>query len=246
MSGVPSGRGRRLVVLLAAVAAVALTARLGVWQLDRGAQKRALQASIETRGQQPPLPAAALAHTPGEAAAQQHRRTSLQGRWDAAHTVFLDNRQMHGRPGFFVVTPLRLADGSAVVVQRGWVPRDAQDRSRLPALDTPDGEVRVDGRIAPPPARLYEFQQPGTERIRQNLDLDAYARETGLALRPWSLVQTGAPSEGLERDWPEPAVDVARHQGYAFQWFALSALVAGLYVWFQLVRPRWPGRRRAG
>lgn len=243
MSG---GRGRRIVVALAAVAAVALTARLGVWQVDRGAQKRALQAAIEQRGQEPPLAVAQLARTADEAPAQHHRRATLQGRWIGARTVFLDNRQMHGRPGFFVVTPLQLADGSAVAVQRGWIPRDAQDRTRLPAVPTPAGDVVVDGRIAPPPARLYEFQQPGTERIRQNLDLDAYARETGLALRPWSLVQTGAPSEGLERDWPEPAVDVARHQGYAFQWFALSALVAGLYVWFQLVRPRWPGRRRAG
>jgi surfeit locus 1 family protein len=44
--------------------------------------------------------------------------------------------------------------------------------------------------------------------------------------------------DGLLRQWPRPAVDVQKHYGYAFQWFALGALMAGLYVWFQLVRPR--------
>lgn len=236
----------RWVVTLAAVATVALTARLGVWQVDRGAQKRALQAAIDERSQLPPLQAGALARTAEAAQAQHHRLIRLQGQWAPGATVYLDNRQMHGRPGFFVVTPLLLPDGSAVTVQRGWQPRDQADRSKVVEAPTPAGVVAVEGRIAPPPARLYEFEQPGTERIRQNLDLDAYARETGLALRPLSVLQTDAAPDGLARDWLQPAVDVARHEGYAFQWFALSALVAGLYVWFQLIRPWRQRRRRAG
>ena len=44
--------------------------------------------------------------------------------------------------------------------------------------------------------------------------------------------------KSVAREWPRPAVDVQKHYGYAFQWFALGALMAGLYVWFQLVRPR--------
>ena len=46
------------------------------------------------------------------------------------------------------------------------------------------------------------------------------------------------PDDGLARDWPAPATGVETHHGYAFQWFALSALITGLYVWFQLIRPR--------
>jgi surfeit locus 1 family protein len=141
-----------------------------------------------------------------------------------------------------VVTPLRLTDGSAVVVQRGWVPRDPHERTALPAIPTPEGLVHLNGRIAPPPARLYEFAESSPGRIRQNLDLPSFARETGLELRPLSIVQEDALNDGLLRDWPAAAVDVSRHYGYAFQWFALSALVTGLYVWFQLIRPR---RRRA-
>ena len=238
-----SARWRFAIVTLAALAAALATARLGLWQLDRAAQKIALQAAIDERARQPVLEgAAALAASAAEA---MHRAVRLQGEWLSDRTVWLDNRQMkEGRPGFFVVTPLRLADGRAVLVQRGWAPRDPHDRTRLPPLPTPAGPVEVRGRIAPPPARLYEFDAAASGPIRQNLDLDAFARETGLVLLPWSVLQTGPanPDDGLQRDWPAPQTGVATHQGYAFQWFGLSALVVFLYVWFQLIQPR---RRRA-
>ncbi|MCU0928444.1 MAG: SURF1 family protein [Burkholderiaceae bacterium] len=235
---------RRAVVLLAALVAVALTARLGVWQLDRAAQKTALQRTIDERAVLPPLPADALATSADAATAQHHRRIALRGTWVREHTVYLENRQMDQRPGFFAVTPLRLPDGSAVLVQRGWLPRDAQDRTRLAPVRDDGGELELVGRIAPPPARLYEFDPAAGGRIRQNLELESFARETGLALRPLSILQLDSPAfegDGLRRQWSLPAVDVHKHYGYAFQWFALATLITGLYVWFQLVQPR---RRR--
>jgi surfeit locus 1 family protein len=149
---------------------------------------------------------------------------------------------MQGRVGFYVVTPLQL-DGSseAVLIQRGWVPRDQRDRTLLPEVPTPLGMVDVAGRIAPPPARLYEFSAASVGLIRQNLDLASFAAETGLRLAPLSVQQDDSEStvgDGLMRQWPRPAVDIQMHYGYAFQWFALCVLIAGLYVWFQLVRPR--------
>lgn len=241
-----NARARGLVVLVAAVVAAAVTARLGVWQLSRAAEKEAVQASLDSRGALPPLPAAELARSAAEAAAQHHRRITLEGRWVGGRTIYLDNRPMDGRAGFYVVTPLALADGDAVLVQRGWVPRDAADRSRVPPVDTPESPVRIEGHIAPPPSRLFELGAEQQGAIRQNLDLDAFGRESGLRLRPLSVKQAdapGAPTDGMLRRWPVPAVDVHKHYGYAFQWFALASLITSLYVWFQLVRPRL--RRRA-
>lgn len=235
------GRSSRWLILLLALAATALTARLGVWQLGRAQQKLALQAQIDSRSQQPPLPAAALARDPAEALAQHYRRVALTGRWLARHTVYLDNRPMDGRTGFVVVTPLELAPGDVVVVQRGWVPRDMQDRTRLVPVHTPAGEVRVDGRLAPPPSALLSLGQAEPGVIRQNLDLAEYGREIGVALRPLSVQQLDEAADAagpLKRQWPMPAVNVATNYGYAFQWFALSALIATLYVWFQVLRPR--------
>ena len=186
-------------------------------------------------------PASANA-SPEQAAPQHYRPVRLRGHWVPGRTVFLENRQMHAHVGFYVVTPLQLAGRpEAVLVQRGWAPRDLRDRTLLPAVPTPPGDVEVQGVIAPPPSRLYEFATGGVGLIRQNLDLEAFGAESGLRLAPLSVQQsdsTATTGDGLLREWPRPAVDVQKHYGYAFQWFALCALTAGLYVWFQLVRPR--------
>ncbi len=235
------GSIRAVVVLLAAVVTALGTARLGLWQLDRAAQKTALHEDLRSRAALPPLDAAQLARTPAQTAEELHRRVELEGRWLSEHDVYLDNRQMFGRPGFYLVTPLLLADGDAVLVQRGWLPRDSQQRSRLAPVATPAGLVRIEGRIAPGLARLYEFDAAASGVIRQNLDVAAFSQETGLPLRPLAVVQldgAAVASDGLQRQWMPAEPDVSKHHGYAAQWFALSALVTGLYVWFQIIRPR--------
>jgi surfeit locus 1 family protein len=235
-----SARIRFVLITCTALAVALLTARLGIWQLSRAAEKNAVQAAIEERARLPVLGALPTAAEP--ASGLHHRRVQLRGRWSPAHTVYLDNRQMNGRPGFFVVTPLVLSDGRAVLVQRGWLPRNADERTRIDDAPAPAGDVGVEGRIAPPPARLFEFEGTDAGRIRQNIDLEAFARETGLRLAPLSVLQTGS-ADTLQRDWPAPATGVAKHHGYAFQWFGLSALVVILYVWFQLIQPRRQRRR---
>ena len=239
-----ASRARAVVTLLATLAGVALAARLGFWQLDRADQKIALQASLVARGRDPALDGAALARAPLAAEAQHHRRTSLRGRWLADRSVLLDNRQMDGKVGFFVVTPLALSPGSGVVlVQRGWAARNFGDRTALPALATPDGIVAVEGIVAPAPSRLFEFADAASGPIRQNLDIASFARGTGLDLLPLSVVQQdvpGAPGDGLLRHWPAPAADVQKNYGYALQWFAMAAGIAFLYVWYRLIRPAKP------
>ena len=146
--------------------------------------------------------------------------------------------------GFYVFTPLRLAGTQAVVlVQRGWAPRHIAERTALPPVQTPAGEVQISGRMAAHPPRLYALGEEQGGPIRQNLDLDAFRAETGLPLANLMVLQTGAPSEGLRRDWPEPTTGVDTHYGYAFQWFGLCALIALLFLWFQVVRPFYRSRR---
>ena len=219
-----------------ALFSVAGTLALGRWQLARAAQKVAMQASMDTQSAMSILDGRSLAAR-ADPALELHRGVALRGQWVAQHTVFLDNRLMNGRSGLYVVTPMRLQDSASVVlVQRGWVARDFMDRSRLPKIETPTGVREIMGRIAPPPAKLYELSGADTGLIRQNVDLARFAAETGLALLPVSVQQTDAASDGLLRDWPRPSVGLEKHYGYAFQWFALSSLIAILYVWFQIVR----------
>lgn len=236
---------RRWLIALAALVVVVVTARLGIWQLDRAAQKQALFAQMADRAAQPEVGWVDLDPHRGmddEVVRGWHdRKARLMGRWLPEHTVFLDNRPMGGRAGFYVVTPLLPATGGeAMLVVRGWVPRDAQDRTRLPPVPTPDDWVQVEGRLAPPPSKLYAFDGAEQGPIRQNIDLGAYAAERSLRLWPLVLVQTTPtnPSDVLAREWPRIDEGLQKHHGYAFQWFGLAALTTFLYVWFQIIAPR--------
>ena len=238
-------RTRFWIVTVAALLTAMLTFSLGQWQLGRAAQKLALQRSLESKNDLPVVNNAELVQWAGSIgsgpglAPLVDRRVELSGRWLLAQTIYLDNRQMNGRPGFWVLTPLALeGTDKAVMVQRGWIARDFQQRTRLAPVETPESRVTVQGRMAPAPAKLYAFKGSDTGRVRQNLDIAEFSAETKLPLVAALVLQTGAASEGLQRDWQAPNTGVDKHYGYAVQWFGLCALVLGLYVWFQLVLPR--------
>ena len=238
----PSHSQRFLIVLFAASLVVAGTFSLGQWQLRRATQKEALQLSLQSMNKLAVLDTPALLQLPDPGQAKD-RAVRLTGHWVAAKTVYLDNRPMGDKTGFWVYTPLVLAGSDlTVLVQRGWVPRNFMDRSQLPPVETPGGTVTVTGRIAPPPSKLYSFDGADQGQIRQNLDIASFRQETGLPLLNMSVVQLGSASGGLLRDWPAPNLGVDKHYGYAFQWFALSGLTAGLYGWFQVLAP-WRRRR---
>lgn len=236
-------------VTLVAVIAISGTLSLGRWQLSRAAQKEAIQAEIDAQKSLPPLDQAEFMALDNASSSALHRSVRLRGLWLEPHTAYLDNRQMHGIPGFYVLTPFAIeGSNQTVMVQRGWIQRNFNDRTQLQPIVTPSGLVELTARIAPPPAHLLDLGKSdpgapmpggaGSSPIRQNLDLEAFRTETGLPLRTdISLQQTGEASEGMQRDWPAPALGVEKHYGYAFQWFGLSALVLILYVWFQFIAP---------
>lgn len=237
MKPVSPGRTRFLLITVVTMLVVAVGIALGLWQLGRAEQKLLLADGIARQGAFAPLNGAALTAGPPEAL--WHRTAVLEGEWLQGATVFLDNRQMNGRVGFFVLTPLKLAEShGTLVVQRGWVPRNFEDRQRVPVVPTPPGPVRVEVRLAPSPPKLFELGPGEGGAIRQNIDLVAYGAELKTSLLPLSALQTGAVEDGLLRTWPQPATDVHKHYGYAFQWFGLSTLFAILYVWFQIIAPR--------
>jgi len=252
-----TGRGRSMVILLAALVGIVLTCRLGVWQLDRAAEKQSLHDTRVARQKLPALSNASLACDPKDWAEQEQRQAIVQGRWLHEKSVLLDNRIMAGRSGFFVLTPLMLdpapACGStALLVQRGWLPRDANDRSRIPAWYKPQGLVQLPVRLTFAPSKNLSLQsEPMLETglLRQNVDVDALTVEWRLALLPASAEQLAQetiktaedkPQAGeipLGRDWWQPTAGVEKHQAYAAQWFVMALTIAGLYIWYQWWRP---------
>jgi cytochrome oxidase assembly protein ShyY1 len=222
----------RLVPALLILLVMAVTIRLGFWQRDRAHQKEALQAQIDRYEHASPQPVSAA---PIALASIEYHRVRAVGRFMPEHVVYLDNRPYQDRPGFYVVMPFALSGGGYVLVNRGWIPRNADIRTAIAPYRTPTGELTIEGIARANASRAFELGQGGSaahQAIRQNLDVAAFASETGLALQPFVIEQTSDDNDGLVRDWPAPTMGVERNYGYMFQWWgmAAAALGFGLYA----------------
>jgi len=198
---------------------------LGQWQTRRAEEKIEIQQRLESRAKQPPLLA-----VPADSALDgvEFRQVLLSGRFIPQWSIYLENRPHAGVPGFHVLMPFKIADsGQVVMVGRGWAPRDAADRSRVPQVVTPAGVVRIQGVLRRGAGHVLQLGQPDTPRpgaILQNLDIVALAEASALPLSTAVIEQTGVADDGLVRDWPLPSLGVDRHRAYALQWYALAAM----------------------
>ncbi len=210
--------------------AVAAGIALGAWQLGRAADKEALIATFAARAQRPAVELAAIdAADP----AARFTRVVARGRWLAERQLLLDNQVLGGVPGWHVYTPLEVTGLGTVLVNRGWVAQ-GPDRTRLPALPLPAGEVEVHGRLAQPanpPLRLGRLELGGVwPQALPWIDFDALAGALGRPLLSTVVLLDAEVDDGFRREWTLDAGRLApeRHRGYALQWFAL-AFVAGVY-----------------
>ncbi|HTK01786.1 MAG TPA: SURF1 family protein [Bordetella sp.] len=235
---------RTLTALVLLGIMVVLLASLGRWQLRRADERRAILAAIESGRHQAPLVLTAATPTDD---LRPWRPVSVQGRWRADMTVRLDNRNQDGRPGYWIATPLVLEDGSrtAVLVLRGWLPRTLPGEPPAATPPLPDDVRTVTGELVQRVPRLFELWNPGgvssdalpaswpapggTPTV-QNLDLDAYAKATGLHLLPTVVEQHASSGDGLVREWPQPSVDYNQNLGYAMQWFAFASIAGIAFV----------------
>jgi surfeit locus 1 family protein len=225
---------RRTYSLLALAGVAALIcARLGVWQLSRLGERRALNAGVAARLRQPPV---APWQLPADTAAQRYRRVRLAGRAEYARELVLVNRSRDGSPGLHIVTPVRVAGRDTVVlVNRGWVysgDGTQVDLARWREADsvTVDGYVEIPSR-RPGPARLAARREVPAYRW---LDPQDAARAVGAPVTPYYVVWAAPPGEEQPPPdrpvrVPPPALDEGSHLSYAIQWFSFAtvAVVGG-------------------
>jgi cytochrome oxidase assembly protein ShyY1 len=222
----------RLVPFIATVLLVALGISLGNWQERRAGQKIALQERIGQRGQQAPL-VLGPAITP--LAPLEFRHVTVTGEFVPAWPLFLDNRPYQGRSGFYLLMPFKITGSNThVLVARGWLPADPVDHHRLPAFTTPAGPITIEGIVTGSVGHVLQIGGAAPLKphaVVQNVEPGAFAQASGMQLQPFFVEQTG-PKEGgaLARDWPLPSTGIEKHQGYAFQWYALAAMAFLFFV----------------
>jgi surfeit locus 1 family protein len=228
----------KIIPFVAMLIAVTIGILMGNWQARRAEQKIALGQLLATRQLADPL---VLRSQTVSADAIEFRRVAVTGRFVPQWALYLDNRPYNGRAGFYLLMPFQIDGGGYVLVERGWLPRDAMARDRVPNVATPAGTVTITGIARLNAGHVMELGsapplRPGA--IVQNADIGVVQAASGLALAPFVLEQTGDGDGPLVRDWPAPSLGVDMHRGYMFQWYALALTAFLFFCWTGFSRGR--------
>lgn len=213
---------RDVVGLLFALAFAAACGRLGFWQLDRLAQRRARNATLRAARARPLLEVT-RALAPDSA---RDRQVHARGVYDYGQERLWHGRSLDGVPGVDLITPVRLADGSAVLVDRGWAP--STDGYHVEARfyresDSADviglGSVAPRGRGDVDPAKLADsLPYPLKAFVLVALPVAANGAGAGAPTPTPSLTPT--PTR-----WPLPEISDGPHLSYAIQWFSFALII---------------------
>lgn len=241
---------RWIALLVVALVVAATCIRLGVWQLDRLDQRRALNDRVRAGLAAEPAPLEDLDGVPDEA----YRRVAVTGAYDPEHEVLLYGRALDGRPGHHVLTPLVYGTeqagvgGAAVLVDRGWVPAELDTPPVAPAAP-PEGEVTVTGFLVPAEGGedLVIGRDPsGRVLTVRHADPAALDGEVPYDLWPLALqLQGQSPPQPVDLPAvvPSPELGEGPHRSYAVQWFIFATIALVGYV--VLVRREVRDRARA-
>ena len=223
-------------VTVAAVIATAILVGLGIWQLQRLQWKLALIAEVNGHMAAPPLPLSEALK--GSADAMQYRRVALDGRFDNSKEAYVFTTAAGGEAVYHVLTPFLTNDGHALLVDRGYVPKEKRD----PATRTPvEGATRLVGVWRVPDAPGAFTPPPDTaHRIWYSRDLKAIAVADHIQLAAPVVIEADAtPNPG---GWPKGGQTVVsfrnEHLSYAVTWFGLAAGLLGVYLAYHVSKGR--------
>lgn len=213
------------------VGLAAVFVRLGVWQLDRLEERRQANAVGEQRLDAEPAEFSLLLEQAGDTTSLEHRRAIVHGEFDVAEEVLIRSQVELGQAGFHVITPLVRDDGSAVLVNRGWVPI-TMDTPPVEAAPDP-GAHTLEGWVHLTQTRptLGQEEPEGDLDVLNRVDIDRIGDQTPYELAPVYLVATGESGGDLPVPVDPPDfTDEGPHLAYAIQWFGFAAVgVIGLY-----------------
>jgi surfeit locus 1 family protein len=226
---IPPPRSRRIAVLVVAGVVAATCIALGLWQLRRLDQRRALNDRFLGAGSGLPelITTASVRATP-----VAYRRVRVAGSYDAEHEVLIFGRSLDGEPGHHLVTPLVLDDGSAVLVERGWVPFRMQEVPVVEAAPAAD-RVMIEGLLVPDEGD--GSAAPDARGVIRLLDVEGIATTLPYPVFPLALrLRDQSPAQpDLPTPIPLPALSEGPHLSYAIQWFSFAAVAvvgAGILI----------------
>ncbi|KIH97203.1 hypothetical protein LP52_20945 [Streptomonospora alba] len=209
---------------------------LGFWQLDRWEDKSAEVARQEANMAADPVPVGRLT-APGEdvSADEQWRRVTATGHYDAEHELLVRNRDGSRGVGLHVLTPLVTADGTALLVNRGWIEQPPTATSRPDVPPPPEGRVTATGRL-----RFSETEESTGIRVRDGLpegqimivDVDRIAANLPYPVYGGYAELTEQRPEGTDppEQVPAPEANTGMNLSYAVQWWVFTGIAVGGWI----------------
>jgi surfeit locus 1 family protein len=227
-------RVRRAVLLLATIVVAATCVRLGIWQLHRLEWRRAYNATVTAGLSRMPSPIEQLFAGVTDPSTLSYRRAIATGTYDSSREVILYGRAQNDTPGNHVLTPLELADGSAVIVDRGWIPFDPDQPTPVEGdAAAPMGTVTVTGVLFPPDSTSPSPAAGSGATTVREVDLAQLQEVVPYRLLPvYLLLGDQAPAQpgGLPSPGTLPELTEGPHLSYAYQWFSFAVIAVLGYV----------------
>ena len=229
------------------IGVVVLMVNLGFWQLRRLDERKAFNAEMRAAIDQPAQPISTLlpdgvASTHDQVESVKYRSVSAVGTYLVDQQVLVTNRTQNSAPGYWVLTPLDLGDGTALVVNRGWIPYSYTADGSWSDFAPPAGRVSVTGSIEQPQVRATggvvsgpADAAEGTLRTLARVDVARLGQQVDEKLLPLYVdlqTQTPPQPEALAIPAPVPPPDLSDegpHLSYALQWFTFSAMTLVVY-----------------
>ncbi|WP_433050789.1 SURF1 family cytochrome oxidase biogenesis protein [Dactylosporangium sp. CS-033363] len=231
------------------LAAAAVMVLLGLWQLDRYHQRAEINARIDAGTSATPVALTDVVGAPHGGAGtvgpepaehSEWTRVTVTGRFDPQHEILVRGRTVEGAVGFEVLTPLVLQDGTAVLIDRGWVRPASAGASTTPDVPAaPSGTVTVAGRLRPPESRGGRPQEVSSHAEIRRITPSAIAPTMPYALFD-AYVSADEPAPGFVAV-PAEKQNALQNAGYVLQWGLFAAMT--LYGFVYLARREGRGPR---
>tara|TARA_B100000242_G_scaffold40232_1_gene24035 strand:- start:1545 stop:2252 length:708 start_codon:yes stop_codon:yes gene_type:complete len=206
-----------------------LVLSLGVWQIDRGYNKKELENTFLERQSQPVKEIKYNAFLESDL----YRNVVLEGKY-LEKIFFLDNKIHNGKPGLKVFSPFETTNNNLVLVSRGWI--ELEDRSKLPTINTTKNVLKLQGVLRPESQDFVleneEMNNKNNPILLQTVNLSELSNFLGKPLSPYILELSELSESAFVKTWQPINLSSFRHFGYAVQWFGLAVVLIVGYVFF--------------
>ena len=199
---------------------------LGIWQIERAANKEALLQDFNSEQESPP--------TRLTSQSPNWSRVFVDGVFDSSRQILIDNQIHNGKVGYKIFTPFRFDDNKIVLVDRGWIGQ-GQSRSDLPQLNILEKKSRIIATVTSPEQGVLAGSELLTNewpRVSQSKAVEVIALAFNEPILDIVLVLDPGSSQITEFIQIKPfAITPVKHYGYAMQWFTMSIVLLGMFLY---------------